>query len=234
MSSAQSKLMIYAAVTLIIGLIIGGIVGYFAGTGAVKTVTSTITKAVTVTVTKTITTTAVPTPTGEIILTVRGKILKTNKDGTFIFDLDMLKSLGTLTYKEYDPWFKKELEYTGVPLVKVLEFVGVAKDATKVTVMAKDKYKVVFNLKALMESEVGRKILLAFMVNGKPLRPVFKFEIDAGGPLRLAYPYLKGQEDVKKEVEEKLLIGVWDGKGKALGKKFAPAHEWMVCEIIVE
>lgn len=174
------------------------------------------------------------TPTGEIILRVEGKILKTNSDNAFTFDLDTLRSLGTITYKEYDPWFKKELEYTGVPLVKVLKYVGVSNGATKVIVIAKDKYKVVFNLKALMESEVGRRILLTFIVNGKLLRPVFKFEVDAGGPIRLAYPYLKGQEEVIKEIEENLLVGIWNGKGRVLGRKFALAHEWMVCKIIIE
>ena len=163
-----------------------------------------------------------PKPTGEVILTVEGKITKTNtEDGRFQFDIDMLENIADKEYTILDPWLKESINYTGVSLVKLLEYVGAEDKAVRIAVRARDDYTVVFDIKGLKEH--GQDIMIAFKANGQYI-PESK-----GGPLKIVLP-----PDQEHQIVERVLVGVVSGEGVNFDKEFNRAFEWWVVRIIIQ
>ena len=63
----------------------------------------------------------IPAPTGDVVLTIDGKISQTNSGDTLQFDMATLERLGVVQYKVDDPFAKKTILYAGVLLSQVLK-----------------------------------------------------------------------------------------------------------------
>lgn len=118
-----------------------------------------------------------PAPTGEIVLTVTGKIAVTNQDGGAAFDLDMLKAIGEVTFKTSTPWTEGEQTFTGVPLNALLQTVGVTEGT--LTAKAINDYAV----EIPVSDAVADGPILAYLQNGNPM------SVREKGPLWVVYPY---------------------------------------------
>lgn len=120
-----------------------------------------------------------PEPKHRIILTVDGKIRKTNGPGHALFDIQGLEALGLTTYTTFDPYEKRRVKYTGVLLTRLLEVLEADPAAERVQIVALDKYKV-----TLKVEDIRRwPILLATRMEDKEM-PVLK-----KGPTKIVFPY---------------------------------------------
>ncbi|MEE2828692.1 MAG: molybdopterin-dependent oxidoreductase, partial [Myxococcota bacterium] len=80
--------------------------------------------------------------------------------------------------------------WTGVPLARVLEGVGVKPSAKRVRIHGEDGFTTSLRLSHL-EDRGGRPTLLAFAINGQPM------EHNRGGPVRLVVPDRYGFKNIK-------------------------------------
>lgn len=67
-------------------------------------------------------------PSGEVILTISGKIDDANRENTAVFDLDMLQKLPQQTFVTKTPWDKNPTKFTG-PLLR--DVLGAVKSSGK-------------------------------------------------------------------------------------------------------
>jgi hypothetical protein len=118
-----------------------------------------------------------PKPEGEPILTVGGSIENTNDDGLARFDWKMLESLGTVKIETMTPWYEKPVEFEGVPMKTLMDYVG-AKGA-EVTVVALNDYKSTVPMEDFEQFDA----LLAMKRDGEAM------PVRDKGPLWLVYPY---------------------------------------------
>ena len=116
-------------------------------------------------------------PAGEVILTVTGRIARTNADGRAEFDRAMLENLGLAKLRTWTPWTEGEPEFTGIPARALLDHLGA--EGMSVRARALNDYGITIPLSDFEEYGV----LLAMAMNGEPLRTRDK------GPLWLVYPW---------------------------------------------
>jgi hypothetical protein len=128
-----------------------------------------------------------PAPTGEVVLTVTGKVALTNQDGVAAFDLDMLKAIGEVTFKTSTPWTEGEQSFTGVPLNALLQTVGVTEGT--LTAKAINDYAV----EIPVSDAVVDGPILAYLQNGN------RMSVREKGPLWVVYPY-DSKDDYQAEV----------------------------------
>jgi DMSO/TMAO reductase YedYZ molybdopterin-dependent catalytic subunit len=95
-----------------------------------------------------------------------------------VFDLRTLNAMATVTTSTYEPFVKKAMTFTGVPMADLFARAGIAPGATKVHLHALDDYKVDLRVADLAD----RRVLLATKADGAAI-PVRK-----GGPIRLIFP----------------------------------------------
>jgi hypothetical protein len=118
-----------------------------------------------------------PSPLGQVVLTVTGAIGRTNASGSAELDLAMLERLGLHELTTWTPWTEGETEFVGVLARRLLsaldaggaEVVGTALNDYKSTIPVED-----------FESY---DVLLATRMNGAPLR------IRDKGPIWVIYPW---------------------------------------------
>jgi len=126
---------------------------------------------------------ALPLPTGEIILTITGKIGRSNIPGTpkkVALDLAGLESLGMVEYKVLDKQGEgREAMFQGVLLQTLLMAVQTLPDATTLTFVARDDY----HIDIPISDPQAYPILVATRIEGQPLA------LDQRGPARIIYPY---------------------------------------------
>jgi len=136
-------------------------------------------------------------PAGRVILTVSGNIKNTNKDGTAVFDRDMLEGLGMTTIKTATPWAEGVTTFEGPTLQSLLEAVGA--EGTTIEARALNDYKQELPL----ADAAAFGPILAVKRNGEymPIRDK--------GPIFIVYPY-----DSNAELRQQLYYGrsVWQLK----------------------
>jgi hypothetical protein len=121
----------------------------------------------------------IPSPDGEVILTISGDITAKNAGDTLQFDLATLEKLGLVKYTVHDPWLKTPVTYTGVLMSDLSKFVGAADSASGMHIIALDDYQV-----DIPFSEIEKwPILLATRMNGEYM------PIENSGPTRIIFPY---------------------------------------------
>jgi hypothetical protein len=120
----------------------------------------------------------VPKPSGKTVLRVNGALTRHNVGKAVAFDQKTLDSMSTTTATIFEPFVKKDIQFTGVPMADLLSRAGVAPTAERVYLHALDDYKVDFKVSDLMAPGV----LLATKANGAAI-PLGK-----GGPIRLVFP----------------------------------------------
>lgn len=118
-----------------------------------------------------------PKPAGKVLLTLSGNIENTNEDGKAVFDLANLEELGIVTFQTTSPWYNGHTRFTGIPLQKLMDYVGAKGSVVKVTAL--NDYTTVIPLSDFRKYNV----ILATKINGKYMR------IRDKGPLFIVYPY---------------------------------------------
>jgi len=122
--------------------------------------------------------TPVPAPGGKTVLELTGMLSNHNQGSSLAFDQRTLDTLPTVSATLHEPFLKKDVRFTGVPMSALLGRAGISPKATKVQLHALDDYKVDFQVADLMAPGV----LLATRADGAPI-PIGK-----GGPVRLVFP----------------------------------------------
>ena len=112
-----------------------------------------------------------PGPT-DVVLTVTGP------GGTKEFTMDQLAALGTKDLTIYEPFVKRNIAFTGVPMAAIFDTVGISGDV-KVATEALNEY--VYD-KSTAADFVGSEGLIAVAQEGKPV------PVDQGGPIRIIFP----------------------------------------------
>lgn len=120
---------------------------------------------------------SLPEPREEAILTISGNIANTNGDGVARLDRPMLEALGMTTLRTQTPWYETVVEFEGVPMKALMDYVGAT--GTTVTATALNDYQTTIPLADFEEFPV----LLALKRDGEymPVRDK--------GPLFIVYPY---------------------------------------------
>ena len=118
-----------------------------------------------------------PTPKGEVILTVTGDIGAKNQGDSAIFDVDMLRQMGEVTFATSTPWTDGVQEFTGIPLNVLTKELGVTEGTIKATAI--NDYAIEIPLTDAVEGGP----ILAYMQNGKPM------SVRDKGPIWVVYPY---------------------------------------------
>lgn len=115
-------------------------------------------------------------PSGQVLLTVTGKIEKTNGDGTALLDADFLSTFPAHRIETRTPWTDGIARFDGILLKDVLAAVGARGDT--LFAEAINGYRIAFPLSDAEKFGV----LLAMRMEGKPLSRRDK------GPLWIIYP----------------------------------------------
>lgn len=133
-------------------------------------------------------------PTGEVVLTVTGAIGATNQGDAAVFDLDMLKAMGEVTFETSTPWTEGKQSFTGVPLDALLQAVGVTEGT--LTAKAINDYAV----EIPVTDAVAGGPILAYLQNGDPM------SVREKGPLWVVYPY-----DLKDDYQAEVIYSrsIW-------------------------
>ena len=135
-----------------------------------------------------------PAPSGQVILTVTGKIGTTNADGAAVFDLAMLDAMAGREMTAETPWFDGVHTFTGTLLSAVLDAAGASGAALRVRAI--NGYEAVIP----MEDVNAYPIILATRIDGKVL------SVRDKGPIFVIYPF-----DASPELYNEVYFGrsVW-------------------------
>lgn len=133
------------------------------------------------------------TPSGPVILEIRGNIAATNKGDAAVFDLAMLEKLGLTTIRTSTVWTDGKMVFEGVLARDVLTAVGAA--GTK-TVMARALNEYAIDIPAA--DFFKHDVILATRMNGQILTARDK------GPLWIVYP-----RDDKTELQDERIDQRW-------------------------
>ena len=118
-----------------------------------------------------------PAPSGNPILSVTGKITKTNEAASAVFDRPMLEALEQATIRTVTPWFDGVMTFEGVPMTRLMEATGA--DGTTLIVHALNDY----TSEIPIEDFAKYNPILAIKRNGQYMAVRDK------GPLFIIYPY---------------------------------------------
>lgn len=116
-------------------------------------------------------------PAGKVLLTLSGNIENTNEEGKAVFDLESLEKLGLVSFQTTSPWYDGRTTFTGIPLQKLMDYVGAKGSVVKVTAL--NDYTTEIPLSEFKKYNV----ILALKINGEYMRVRDK------GPLFVVYPY---------------------------------------------
>jgi hypothetical protein len=116
-------------------------------------------------------------PTGKVVLTLTGKVSKTNNGAHAEFDMAMLEALPQHSFSTNTPWYKEPRKFTGPLLRDVLAAAGANGKALKA--VALNDYKV-----DLPAEDASRfDVIVARLLDDKPM------PVREKGPLFIIYPF---------------------------------------------
>lgn len=125
-------------------------------------------------------------PSGEIVLTIEGKIAHTNADGRADFDLAMLQSMPPVKFRTSTPWTEGVTEFEGVRLDDVLALVGAT--GGKLRASALNDYAADIPISSAIEAGA----ILAYRVDGQEM------PVREKGPIWIMFP-LDDRPELKTE-----------------------------------
>jgi hypothetical protein len=120
---------------------------------------------------------SLPKPVGPPILTVSGNIANTNAGDVAQLDQAMLEAIGTVKFTSQTPWYEKPVEFEGVPMKALMDYVGA--EGTEVTVTALNDYQSTVPMEDFEQFDT----VLALKKDGEMM------PVRDKGPLWLVYPY---------------------------------------------
>ncbi len=118
-----------------------------------------------------------PTPTGQVILTVRGDIANTNAGDAAEFDLKMLDDLTNRTTVTRTPWYDGAQSFSGPFVSALMRAVGT--HATTMRLHAVNDY----TADVPVQDAMRYPVILATRINGMPM------SVREKGPTFLIYPF---------------------------------------------
>lgn len=133
---------------------------------------------------------ALPPASGDVILTISGKIKEVNRDTTAVFDLDMLQKLPQQTFITKTPWDKSPTKFTGPLLRDVLN--AVKAEGKTLTAYALNDYKTTIPVEDALRFDV----IVAHKIDDMPI------SVRTKGPLFIIYPF-----DSKPELKSSKYYG---------------------------
>ena len=74
-------------------------------------------------------------PQGKVVLTISGLITNFNDGDKAEFDMPMLEAIGIASFTTKTPWYKDPVTFSGVPMSRLLEFVGAKGTSLSVTAL---------------------------------------------------------------------------------------------------
>jgi hypothetical protein len=129
-------------------------------------------------------------PSEKPILTITGKIASKNEGDSAQFDRAMLESLGMVTVETSSPWYKGLVKFEGIPLDKLMKYVGATGD--RVTVIALNDYSTEIPIKDFSDYNT----IIALKRDGEYM------SVRDKGPLFIIYPF-----DSKPELKSQTYYG---------------------------
>jgi hypothetical protein len=114
---------------------------------------------------------------GSPVLTLRGKLKRTNRGDTAVFDMAMLEGLAQHSFITKTPWFKEPRKFTGLLLRDLLSLVGA--HGTTLRVSALNDYRIDIPIDDARRFDV----ILARLVDDRPIT------VREKGPLFMIYPF---------------------------------------------
>jgi hypothetical protein len=116
-------------------------------------------------------------PAGKVVLTVTGKVAKTNAPAKAEFDMAMLAALPQHSFTTLTPWYKEPRKFTGPLLRDVLAAAGASGKMIKA--VALNDYKA----ELPVEDTQRYSVVLARLMDDKPM------PVRDKGPLFIIYPF---------------------------------------------
>ncbi len=118
-----------------------------------------------------------PAPKARPILTVSGNISVKNQGDTAVFDRAMLEAVGTISYETGTPWYPEPVKFEGVPLAKLMQYLGAKGEHIVVTALNDYSSDIPF-------TDVTKyNVILATKQNGQYM------SVRDKGPLFVVYPF---------------------------------------------
>lgn len=122
----------------------------------------------------------VPSPAGEVVLTLTGKIDNPNVGETLQFDMETLEKLGVVEYEVDDKQAEgRTAVFRGVLLEQILAVANVDAEATTLNSIALNDYAV----QVPIQDAESFPVMIATAVDGE------RMTIERYGPVRIIYPY---------------------------------------------
>jgi len=119
----------------------------------------------------------IPTPRGEVVLTISGSIGKTNQNGSAVFDMTQLKAMPKKKYMTSTIWTDGTIVFEGVLLKDVLD--NVENSGSKIRAVALNDYAADLTVRDATEDGP----IIAYQMNGEPM------SVRQKGPLWIVFPY---------------------------------------------
>jgi hypothetical protein len=116
-------------------------------------------------------------PAGAVVLTLRGKLQRTNQADTAGFDMAMLEALPQHSFTTKTPWFKEPRKFTGPLLRDLLALVGA--HGSTLRLAALNDYRIDVPADDARRFEVT----LARLIDDRPIT------VREKGPLFMIYPF---------------------------------------------
>src|SRR5262245_36358274 len=116
-------------------------------------------------------------PRGAVVLSISGRIERTNQSNRAAFDMAMLEALAQQSFSTKTPWFKEARKFTGPLLRDVLALVGA--NGITLRIAALNDYRI-----DVPADDTRRyDVVLARMIDDKPIT------VREKGPLFMIYPF---------------------------------------------
>lgn len=133
-------------------------------------------------------------PTGDVVLTLSGKISEMNAEGRLELDRDQLATLPQTSFTTSTTWTEGTPEFSGVLLKDLIAAVGAT--GTTITLTAANDYAITMPLADVAQDAP----LLAVLMDGEPM------SLRDKGPVWMVYPY---DSDAKFRTEETYARSIW-------------------------
>lgn len=118
-----------------------------------------------------------PAPKEKPILTVSGNITVKNQGDMAVFDRATLEAVGTISYETGTPWYPEPVKFEGVPLAKLMQYLGAKGEHIVVTALNDYSSDIPF-------SDITKyNVILATKQNGQYM------SVRDKGPLFIVYPF---------------------------------------------
>jgi len=116
-------------------------------------------------------------PTGAVVLTLRGKLQRTNQGDSAAFDMAMLEAVTQHSFTSKTPWFQQPRKFTGPLLRDLLALVGAHGHTLRVAAL--NDYRID------VPADDSRRfdVMLARLIDERPIAVRDK------GPLFMIYPF---------------------------------------------